>query len=337
MIDYMENYNKIIEAFLVGAVEGIEEKNSVPKHIETQISHIFIFQETVYKICKRDNVFFNEHFRDLADKKTRQNFYKSDFFENSYFSPEVYLNLFGVKVVDGNVMVSEDIDNSEDVIMKMQRIDEKNNLSNLLHEKVLLEKDFQAMGFQQTKAVALYPHQPEISRNYYEILLGRLDDTRDWLYSAPDYWSKEDADDLIGIMLNYVEKNKDSFINFDKTHLVVSLDNHSDNIFYENGKVFFLDIYPPKEAWLVTSSRMNIYRPAADILILMGEKYAKAFIQGYKDYYGALDEKHELFYFLYSALIQAVSLHNLSKNNLVKKQDSILYKNYILGNIKRLV
>lgn len=87
---------------------------------------------------------------------------------------------------------------------------------------------------------------------------------------------------------------------------------------------------------MIVSPWTNIYRPAADIFILMGEKYSKAFIQGYKDYYGSLNEDHELFYFIYSAAIQAVSLHNLSVNNSVKLEDSKTYKDFILKNIEKL-
>jgi aminoglycoside phosphotransferase family enzyme len=332
----MENYRKIVDAFLSGSVDGIDEKGEIPEHVETQISHVFLFPKTVYKMCKRNNVFFNEHFRDLADHKSRIDFYKADFFENRYFSPEVYLNLFGIGLSAGKVMISDDVDGCEDVVMKMQRIDLSHNLSNLLHKKSLTEKDFQLMGYEQTKAVAVYPHQPKTNESYYKIFQRGLDDLRDWMYSAPDYFVKEKTDEIIQVLRNYVEKEKDYFTNFDTKKYVVALDNHSDNIFFENGKAFFLDIYPPKEDWLTATPWMNIYRPATDILILMGEKYAKAFIRGYEDYYGSLDDKHELFYFIRSAAIQAVSLHNLSGNSKTKKEDSLLYKAYIMDNVGRL-
>ncbi len=332
----MDNYKKIIDAFLIGNIEGIEENGMIPGHLETQISHLFLFPTTVYKICKRDNEFFNEHFRDLADRRSRLDFYKSDFFENNYFSPDVYQKLCGVKVIDGKVNISNDIDNAEDVVMKMRRIDLKYNLSNLLHEKTLAQKDFQSMGYQQTREVALYPHQPKTGEAYYDIFQRRLDDLRDWMYSAPEYISKEKTDEIVQVLRHYVEKEKDVFFNFDKSQYVVSIDNHSDNIFYENGKIFFLDIYPPKEDWLIVPPWINIYRPATDILILMGEKYARSFIQGYKDYCGSLDEKHELFYFIYSAAIQGVSLYNLSKNNDIKKKDSELYKLFISESVEKL-
>jgi len=332
----MDNYNKIIESFLQGNILNLEEKGIIPKHIETQISHVFLFPASVYKICKRDNNFFNEHFRNIADLKMRISFYKSDFFENNYFSPDVYQKVYGIKAQGLDVILLDSLDEGEDVVMKMKKIDLKSNLSLLLHEKILTEADFKSMGYQQTKAVAEYPHQPKTTESYYDIFQRRLDDLRDWIYSATDYINKEKTDDIINILRNYVEKNKDDFKNFDVNRYVISLDNHSDNIFYENGKTFFLDIYPPKEDWMIVSPWINIYRPATDILILMGEKYARAFIQGYKDYYGSLDEKHELFYFIYSAAIQAVSLHNLSNNNKVKAEDAIKYRDFIFNNISKL-
>lgn len=332
----MENYHKIIEAFLSGAVDNIEEKGLTPEHIETQISHVFLFPKTVYKICKRNNVFFNEHFRNLTNRQSRTDFYRADFFENKYFSPDVYLNLFGIGLVDDKVAISDDILGSEDIIMKTRRIDLNYNLSNLLHEKTLTQHDFQLIGYEQTKAVAAYPHQPKTNESYYEIFQRRLDDLRDWMYSAPDYFSKEKTDEITQVLRNYLEKEKDYFINFDTKKYVVAVDNHSDNIFYENGKLLFLDIYPPKEDWITVAPWINIYRPATDILILMGEKYARALISGYKEYYGSLDERHELFYFIYSAGIQATSLHNLSRNNSRKKDASFAYKKYILENIEKL-
>jgi len=332
----IDNYKKIIDSFLNGTVDGLDEKDLTPEHIETQISHLFLFPNIVYKVCKRDNTFFNEHFRNIADLKTRLDFYRSDFFENNYFSPDVYLGIYGIKLLNGKVTITEDFSDVEDIVMKMRRIDLKSNLSLLLHEKILTESDFKSMGYLQTKAVALYPHQPKTNESYYDIFQRRLNDLRDWMYSAPDYIDKDKTDEIIKTLRDYVEKNKGEFTNFDTSKYVISLDNHSDNIFYKDQKTFFLDIYPPKEDWMIVSPWINIYRPATDVLILMGEKYTKALIQGYKDYYGGLDEKHELFYFVYSASIQAVSLFNLSKNSKTKLEDSIKYKNFILDNINKL-
>ena len=332
----MENYKKIIKSFLKSGITNIEEKGLAPEHIETQISHIFLFPKTVYKICKRDNTFFNDHFRNLADRKTRIDFYKSDFFENNYFSPDVYLNVYGVNIADDKVLVTNNVDSAEDIVIRMKRINLKYNLSHLLHEKSLTEKDFRNMGFSQTKAVDLYPNQPKTHESYYDIFQRRIDDLKNWMYSAPGYFTKEKTDEIIKVLQEYLEKRKNDFLNFDRSKYVVSLDNHSDNIFYLNRKMFFLDIYPPKEDWMIVSPWTNIYRPATDIFILMGEKYSKAFIQGYKDYYGSLNEDHELFYFIYSAAIQAVSLHNLSADNSVKLEDSKTYKGFILNNIEKL-
>lgn len=330
------NYTKIIEAFLSGSIDDLDEYGLKPEHLETQISHVLLYPKTVYKICKRDNVFFNEHFRDLSDRDSRIQFYKSDFFENNYFSPDVYLGIFGISLANNKVIVSSDIDSAEDVIMKMRRIDLSYNLSHLLHNKSLSKDDLESMGYQQTKEVALYPHQPKSTESHYLLFNKRLDDLRDWMYSAPNYFSREKTDWIIEKLRNYLFRNKSRFENFDTSKYVISLDNHSDNIFYENKKLFFLDIYPPKEDWMIVSPEINIYRPATDILLLMGEEYARSFISGYKKYYGFLDESDELFYFVYSAAIQGVSLFNLSHLSELKKKDAELYKVYILENIEKI-
>ena len=312
----MDN-KELVESFLAGTVQGIEEHGLIPTHIETQISHLFLFPNTVYKISKRDNAFFNEHFRDLSSREERLSFYKSDFFLNQYFSPKVYLELYGVYAEAGKSVLRLGVEqNAEDAVMKMQRIDLSYNLSTLLHKKSLSENDFRSMGNQQTKAVALYPQQPKSTDSYFKLFQERLDDLKDWMESADrSYFSEEEINQVITILKGYINQHKDQFEKVATSDYVISLDNHSDNIFYENGAMFFLDIYPPKEDWMIATPWINIYRPATDIFILMGEKYTRAFLAGYKDYYGTFDESHEDLYFIYSATIQAVSLHNLSKND----------------------
>jgi len=328
----------LVELFLNGTVRGIEERGRIPEHIETQISHLFLFPDTVYKFSKRDNAFFNEHFRSLSSREERLNFYKADFFENQYFSPRVYLELYGVYAeANGSVLRLGVEQDAEDAVMKMRRIDLSYNLSNLLHKKSLSENDFRSMGNQQTKAVALYPKQPKSNDSYFKLFQERLDDLKDWMESADrSYFSEEEIDLVIETLKEYVDKRRDQFENVKTDSYVISLDNHSDNIFYENGTMFFLDIYPPKEDWMIATPWINIYRPATDIFILAGEKYARAFFAGYKDYYGNFDEGHENLYLIYSAAIQAVSLYNLSKDNPLKLQDSIAYKKFIFEKLKTL-
>jgi aminoglycoside phosphotransferase family enzyme len=327
----------LIESFLNGTVRGIEEYGLIPAHVETQISHLFIFPSTVYKFSKRNNTFFNEHFRDLSSREERLNFYKADFFENHYFSPNVYLELCGVYSEANESVLRLGVEqNTEDAVIRMKRINLDCNLSNLLHKKSLSEDEFRTMGYQQTKAVALYPHQPKSSENYFEIFKRRLEDLKQWMLSAENYFSGEEIDRIIEVLNSYVDKRKVAFENIRESDYVVSLDNHSDNVFYENGNMFFLDIYPPKEDWMVVTPWTNIYRPATDIFILMGEKYARAFLAGYKDYYGNFDESYENLYFVYSAAIQGVSLHNLSKESPTKHEDSLAYKKFVLEKITEI-
>lgn len=333
----MEDYQIIINSFLSGDVDSIEEKGMVPEHVEAQVSHVFLFSKTVYKICRRDNNFLNSHIINLADKQIRINFFKADYSHNDYFSPDVYLKLFGIKNINGKIKICEDLNDTEDIVMKMRRIDQKCSLSQLLNEKALTENDFETMGYEQTKKIALYPNQPKSEESYYPMFQRKLNDLKSWMLSAPDFFSKKETDKITMVLNNYLEKKKNDFEDFDKKQYVIALDIHSDNIFIENKKVILLDTYPLKEDWMIAAPCLNIYRPAADIFILMGEKYARAFLSGYIKYYGSMDNQHEMFYLIYSAAIQGVSLFNLSKGNEMKKENARLYKKFILDNIDRLL
>ncbi|MDB5190318.1 MAG: hypothetical protein JWN49_644 [Parcubacteria group bacterium] len=328
--------NLIVQSFMEGSVVGMDENGFVPEHIETQQSHLFLFPETVYKINKRSNTFFNEHFRDLSNKAERFSFYKSDFSENQYFSPNVYIGLKFLLLEDGGVTLTSDSTGAEDIVMQMKRIDFSYNLTHLLHQGNLTEHDFRHMGRTQTQQVAHYPHQPKSREDYYTLFMRRIHDLDNWIASAPDFISAEERTRIITSLTNYIENKKEYFSTIAPSTYVISLDNHSDNIFYQDKTIFFLDVYPPKEEWGIILPWMNIYRPATDIWLLQSEKYARAFLEGYEEYYGPLKKEDELFYVIYSACIQAISLANQSKDNELKAKDAVIYKNFILENFEKI-
>ncbi|MEO6536163.1 MAG: hypothetical protein ABIT47_00585 [Candidatus Paceibacterota bacterium] len=321
----------IVQSFKQGSVQGIEEEGLLPEYIETQISHLFLFPETVYKISKRSNIFFNEHFRDLSDAEERFSFYKSDFSENQYFSPEVYLELKYLHLQNNTVLLTSDSTDAEDILMRMKRIDVSNNLSHLLHEGNLSEDEFRGMGRTQTQQIADCPYKPTSKEDYYTLFKRRIIDLDDWIALAPDFITIDERSKIIASLNGYIEKQKDYFAAIDPSTYVISIDNHSDNIFYKDNRMFFLDVYPPKEDWMTVLPWMNIYRPATDIWLLQGEKFARAFIEGYEEHYGPLPRESELFYLVYSASIQAISLANQSK-----AKDATIYKNFILENIEMI-
>ncbi len=307
-MDYVTD-KKIVEAFLAGNVKGLGDSRS-PEYIQTQISHIFLYPETVYKLYRRDNESFNKLFVDLGDEATRKKFCEEDFFFNRYFNPRVYLDLLRIRVNGSDVEIRPRDESGYDWIIKMRRIDPARNLTALLLHGSLKEDDFRSIGYQMTKMIAEFPRKPETSRNYYEIMKIDVDDVEKFAYLAGRFIKKEDVKRAAWAMKEYLERRKDRFAKITEKDFVYSIDNHSDNVFYNDGELSFVDIYPPKEDWRVVEPLYVIYRLSTDVEVLAGRASAKALIEGYKNYYGVenADESLRLFYQLYGATLKSAYL-----------------------------
>lgn len=330
------DHNKIIDAFKNGAVENLEQKKGVLNHIETGISNVFLYEDRAYKMYKKEGAHINKYYNHIADPATRKEFYENDFLWNHYFSPDVYLELIGVDMVGPNVALVPKNETALDFVIKMKRINSDENLTSLLHKDVLKENDFQKMGFMMTKAIVKFPHKPKMTDIYYNNLKKRISDLRKWVLMAQLFIKKQELGKMVDLLDMYIEKNKSNFLSMQYDNLTISIDNHSDNVFYKNNKISFIDIYPPKHHWRLEHPTFNIHRAGTDILILKGEKYYNAFCKGYEDYYGTWPGEHRDFHVLRSGLIKMAYLFDLSKSDPSKKEDAWLYWNFLKENFGNL-
>lgn len=334
----MANDEKIIGAFLCGSVNGLIEPGIKAEHIQTQISHIFLYKMTAYKFYRRDNEGFNKAFVNLADEMVRAKFYEEDFFYNHYFNPEVYQQLQKIKVSETDVELKDRNDAGNDWIIRMKRIDTTRNLTTLLLAGKLSIGDFQKIGYQMTKAVAEFPHKPKTQKSYYEIMKVDLDDVENFAYLAAPLIKKEDTRRIMENLNRYLNGKKERFANLREKDFVSSIDNHSDNVFYENGKTSFVDIFPPKEDWRTVEPLYVVYRLSADVEVLAGKEYADALIAGYKEYYRIEETEKDirLFYQLYAAMIKGAYLYMLSMENGKRADEAKKYLEFVEANINKI-
>lgn len=332
------NDEKISSAFLDGSVSGLIEPGIKAEHIQTQISHIFLYKTTVYKFYRRDNEEINKAFVNLADEMVRAKFYEEDFFYNHYFNPEVYQRLQRIKIAKTGVELKDRNDDGDDWIIQMKRIDMTRNLTTLLLAGGLNRADFQKIGYQMTKAVAEFPHKPKTRKNCYEIMKVDLDDVESFAYLAAPLIKKEDTRRIMEKLNSYLNGKKERFANLQEKDFISSIDNHSDNVFYENGRISFVDIFPPKEDWRTVEPLYIIYRLSADVEVLAGKEYADALITGYKEYY-KIEETAEdirLFYQLYAAMIRGAYLYILSTESGKRTNEAKKYLEFVEANINKI-
>ena len=106
----------LIELVKAGKTPG---ETTIPKHIETVISNVFVFENLVYKVYKNDNDFFNQGFRDISTTSARFDFTRRDFTWNQTLSPSIYLELRGVEVTEEGEISFVEEDQAEELVMVM--------------------------------------------------------------------------------------------------------------------------------------------------------------------------------------------------------------------------
>jgi len=318
---------EILKNFKKHTIRGVDFSSDL-EHIQTQISHIFLFPDFVYKFYKPDNEGFNSYFCDLSQPEQRLNFYQQDFFWNHYFNKNVYLELLGLQFNDNYLEILEDNTNCDDLIIRMKRINAEDNLTHLLLNQKINSKDAQKIGYEMTEKINQFPDIPQLELNYYEILKIRINDLRDFAYFAEPYIKKSETDKIIKEMFRFLETNKQKLFSLKYEDLVIAIDNHSDNIFYKHHKTSFIDIFPPKKEWCVLEPFSNIVRTATDALVLTDdEEIYKGFIHGFYKYYPNknYDKRIELFYQIESAMIKGAYLYDLFNKGIQRKYEADKY------------
>lgn len=314
----------VIELFKVGKISG---ENNIPQHIATAISDVFIFDNNVYKIYKNDNVFFNEHFRDLSNKHIRFEFTRKDFDWNHTLSPEIYRELKGIVIKNDEVFFVDAYDDSEELVLVMNKINPKDLLLKRLLEQNISVEDCYQIGFQFGE------REQKIQKNFqdinlYDDFIARYNDMIPWVLSQiPEGKSRKYLD----FFKNFIEGHRDEF-RMSRNLVKICLDIHADNALYANGKLLPMDTYAPKEDWLHGYRFINIYRLAGDIYVFMGETFFEAVLKGYTDStMQILPRNFDTFMLIYSELIVWPYQYMLAQTELwrlqvAEKHEAFLHK-----------
>lgn len=328
----------LVEAFKKGTVLGLEEPSiQSPQHIQTFISDVFLFPTTVYKIYRKDNEPFNRDFTDLSDPETRKVFYREDFKWNQYFNASVYQRLRGIEARNGTICLTEEKEDSFDRVIQMRRIDTTANLTKLLVHKQISPNEIASLGYQLTKSIDAFPWRGPQTMPILTQLEIMMRDVEAWARLADPVFPHALTDKVMHCLRGYIQSHAREFNALTDEEYVIGMDNHSDNVFFENGELSLIDIYPPKRDWRFIERSYSIYRLSTDIEILGGKTLAEAFIAGctrYPTMKRLLRPEKRWFYQLYSALIRAPYLYFLIDKNPERKAEAELFKTFIEQSIR---
>ncbi len=328
----LDHYERILQAFKTGTVQGLIEPGIPPEHIRTFISDVFLFPSTVYKIYRRDNKDFNLDFVDLSDPATCREFYKEDFRWNQYLNPTVYQRLQAIEVEDGPVFLTQETDSSPERVIQMRRIDAVLNLTSQLLEGRISETDAFAIGGQLTKKVDQFPWREPSELSMLARLELSLLNLERWSLSADPVFPRALTDRAIHSLREFVQSHQDRFLSLQEDDLVPCIDSHSDNLFFEGGTLSCIDIYLMKPEWRLMERSYSVYRLAMDIEVLGNRSLSETFIEGCVAYYGPrqmIRPEVRWFYQLFSALIKSPYLFSLAQKDPARLREAQLYQAFI--------
>ncbi len=295
-----------------------------PTHIQTVISNVFIFDDTVYKLYKNDNDFFNKGFRDLSAISDRFNFTEKDYNWNSTLSPSIHIRLAPVAVRDGAIVEVDSPDAAEELMIVMCKVDTNNVLYKKLTDGEITEEDCFEIGRQlgeSMKKIQIKPAQPH---NFYDSFRSRIQDVRIWIKSVTEYISAEESDAYCDFLEAFRTEHRSWFENELSAHVTTDGDFHSHNAIYAQGAFHLIDTYPPKESWGVGHRLIGMYRIGTDIWALSGKReFFESFIKGYEAGRGILvDRRLDDLYIIYASGIALSYLYMLQRTDPDKKESA---------------
>ena len=292
----------------------------------------------------RYNHVFNKHYTDLGRERVRRTFYHSDFTWNRYFSPDVYLRLLSVKTTDGVVVSNctnpQNSNAAPELVIEMSRVDSKNNLfDNMVRTRKFAAADAFRLGKLFEKRVLAFPrknYELVRSKAFTAYMEGRAKDLDNWFPFCKGYVSDKEARQFLVTLRSYLKKHGKEMNKRFVKEFSVTLDAHTANLFLDKKGLKTIDVYCVKKEWRGGSYLVDIFRIAADILILTSTNSYNAFIAGCKTARPDMNTEHALFYMYYAALIKGPYLHLLAKDNPGYGSLSMLYLKFIRESQLRL-
>lgn len=325
----MDTSTELYELIEQGKLEGF---SGMPKPVITVISNVYIFNDKVLKIYKRDNEWWNKVMQDLSKGQPRINFITRDFKFNQKLNPAVYTDL-KVLIKEGDkAILREPNDGDDELVVVMKKIDATQTMTKMLSEQKLSLDEYEKVGrdFTTKKLSLSKDFLPiELTTNWHEQLIGRFNDLEGWVYGEHDF-PKEVADVGMAKLRNVLENQKDKFNAMSAADLAVCIDCNSENLLYLNGALSFMDVYPPKNEWRSAAFDHDIFRLGSDVCGFAGKEAYEAYLKGvYGVAENMLDKDLHAFYLLYGAMITGPYLYMLANKDPKYLPFAIKYCDYI--------
>lgn len=291
---------------IVLALEGLQVEGLESTHdhvIETVLSKLFIRGDEVHKAYKHRTA----DFADLKDKEVRRKYISEDFFWNNAMAPEIYLELRHVRP-EGERFVHVEDGQGEDWYIVMRKIDTSKDLMRAIESATIDQSSLkQYVDTLLSRLISLTSARRDELEEFFDKdathvraeVLGACD----WAaFDGEPYITPEEVTRARLLMERMLEHQ--AYFKNPIKNISVVIDTNPENILFLDGKVSFIDVMPPKDAWRVHDRYFLICRTSADIRAQLGDEHAEVLHETYKEHAELPPQTVRILYELAASLIQ---------------------------------
>jgi aminoglycoside phosphotransferase family enzyme len=288
-------------------------------HIETGLAHVFFFGERVFKQYKIVND--HEHFIKgvLAPTEHRFNFIERDFAINQHFSRGIYKEIHA-PLVEGGVTLTPYERTTPHVLVEMERLDFSNNFHEQLLRGEVTSEQLYGLGRYLAQSIEQSPNDVPPGLNWYDLAQKRLEFLEQFIDWMPEQKGKRLKEaHCVALLRTHLDAHRTAYESITSEQLVISMDNHDENIFLREDGPVFIDVVPPMESWWYGVSWINLANIVVNVETLCGSEAAAQVEQGYLDFYslGALPEPEYAFTKALAYVISAVHFGSIEEKEAV--------------------
>jgi aminoglycoside phosphotransferase family enzyme len=282
---HLDDEVEIVLAIKRGAISH-PELNEPDHHIETGLAHVFFFGERVFKQYKIVND--HDHFIKgvLAPTERRALFVERDFAINQHFSRRIYKAMH-TPAFDEHVTLYPYDRTSPHVFVEMEKLDFSKNLHEQLIAGVVSNEQLYQLGQYIAESVTGAPRDVPDGLNWYSLAMKRLEFLEqfiDWMPSEKGEILKQAQ--CVELLREHLEVHRSAYETISSEQLVISMDNHDENVFLRDDGPVFIDVVPPMESWWYGVPWINVANLVVNVSVLQGAASAAYLEQGYLEYLG---------------------------------------------------
>jgi hypothetical protein len=169
----------------------------------------------------------------------------------------------------------------------MEKLDFSKNFHEQLLEGTVTDEQFYQLGQYLAQSVDESSHAVPAGLNWYELAMKRLGFLEQFIDWMPEEKGREmKGHQCVELLRSHLDTHRSAYEAITSEQLVISMDNHDENIFLRDDGPVFIDVVPPMESWWYGVPWINLANIVVNVETLRGSEAATQVERGFLDHHG---------------------------------------------------